>query len=247
MLILTYIVHSAFIPPTTLHSLKRRHELSGPDDGEAVLPSRKRSKVGGLETTVQSKSAKSVRGAVKNTASRQIKALPERRVSQSAKSAFSTFDPTPARADAERASTSGKTTRASASIIPDRTNPGLSQAISLNTAIFITIQSQQPEIATLSFDIPYHSPTQEFIIYEDTAEEELENLLNHSTHSLNIFDDESRFNNTNNTNNLGDETVPLPDISVAGTRKTTRTKKARIPLGELDVAQFYPGMEAEEL
>ncbi|MCJ1463979.1 hypothetical protein MMC07_002589 [Pseudocyphellaria aurata] len=232
------------MPSTTSQSPKRRYELSGADDGEVVSPSRKKNKVGGLDITVLSKSSDSVREAVRNTATRKAKALPNRRSSKSAKPSFSSFDSNPTRADAARAPTTCNTTRASVSIIPNPINPGLPQSMSLNAAISITIQHPNPEIAHLSTSIRYRYPTQEFIIYQDTAEEEFDNLLSHSTLSLNISADESRSTNPNSRG----RNVPPPDSFVtAGTRNMTPTERARIPLGELDVTRFYDGVEAEEL
>ncbi|MCJ1464487.1 hypothetical protein MMC07_003100 [Pseudocyphellaria aurata] len=196
------------IAATEVNKLKRGRESSSLDDEEVlVLPPSKKSR-NGLDVIVQSKSLQSVHQAVRNTAAtRLLKPLP--RFSQSANPAFNSVL---ARDKAGRASAGRR----------QETFAGVMSSHGRTT---------RPSAAIA----PNRSSAGEFSIHQDTADEELENLLSHSTHSLAIAEDADR-------NDPGKENVPPPG-HVPGPRSKMPTKR-RIPLGELDVESVM-GLRSE--
>lgn len=98
-----------------------------------------------------------------------------------------------------------------------------------------------------------------FDIHEDTPEQEMTNLLQHSTCMLDISSDEDceQKLRREKVDGRGKENVPpADDISQTSTRRTTTTvseggmeyEKPRIALGDLDVGDFYAeGVDPSEV
>ena len=123
---------------------------------------------------------------------------------------------------------------------------------SIDAALSGTVSSYKPkpqpqvEASTLEDSIPKGWM---FEIHEDTVEEELGNLMEHSTCTLDISDDESR---QAVKDDRGKENIPPFDYSgsqrhpVATTirpvsRKDMMTDEPRSPLGDLDARDYYAG------
>lgn len=91
---------------------------------------------------------------------------------------------------------------------------------------------------------PTHGKGWHFDIHEDTEEAELTNLLDHSTHTLDISDDESNSSKGDKDNK---ENIPPVDgpaavasaTQVIPTRRDIMTDDTREPLGDLDAKDFY--------
>ena len=87
----------------------------------------------------------------------------------------------------------------------------------------------------------------DFAIYEDTPEQEMTNLLQHSTCVLDINSDEERETRRQRERAEGKENVPPPDdISQTSRPRATRqsaddmmVEKERSPLSEMDVREYY--------
>jgi hypothetical protein len=84
-----------------------------------------------------------------------------------------------------------------------------------------------------------------FEIHEDTPEQEMTNLLQHSTCTLDISSDEEseRKRNRDRAEGRDKENVPPPD-DVSQTRRAPRAddmivEKERVALGEMNTADFY--------
>ena len=86
-----------------------------------------------------------------------------------------------------------------------------------------------------------------FDIHQDTMQEELGNLMQHSTCTLDISDDEGRFAAKDDR---GKENIPPPDYPAVfstpamtavrpATRRDMMTDEPRAPLGDLDAKEFY--------
>ncbi|MCJ1470064.1 hypothetical protein MMC07_008709 [Pseudocyphellaria aurata] len=219
-------------------SLKRSHDSFGLDDGDVVdLPRIKKRKTA-LDVGIFKISRADLK-AVRDTAARPIRPLPKRRVLQTAKPSII---PIPAALDVgifkiSRAEFKAlqntligareTTTQPSASYPPEPSGHGLSSAISLTTKLHHRSKS------SISFPTPHHATVHsaQETIYQDNPEEELDNLLSHSAHSLAISNDGDW---SASRNYLGKENLP-PLGYVAGARM--RLKRVRIPLEELDVTQ----------
>ena len=121
---------------------------------------------------------------------------------------------------------------------------------SIDAALSGTVASHKPkvrrhaEITRLEETMPKGWM---FDIYEDTEEEDIGNIMEHSVCTLDISDDEGRFGKEDR----GKENVPPPDFSAAvnipddaGPRSTSRrdmmADEPRTPLGDLDAEEFYP-------
>jgi hypothetical protein len=119
--------------------------------------------------------------------------------------------------------------------------------------------------AALSGTVPSYAPTPKptiastleesvpgnwlFEIHEDTPEEELGNLVQFSTQTLDISDDESK---VRERDERGKENIPPSELGLVApiadirpaTRKDMMTDEARTPLGDLDAREFYaPGCD----
>jgi hypothetical protein len=90
-----------------------------------------------------------------------------------------------------------------------------------------------------------------FDIHVDSEQEEMTNLMQHSTGVLDISDDESK---TSIGDDRGKENVPPAELGIdlprsvevtaliaaAATRKANKMDEDRSPLGELNAADYYP-------
>ena len=82
-----------------------------------------------------------------------------------------------------------------------------------------------------------------FKIYEDSPEEELGNIMEHSTGILDISDDEESIAKKNDR---GKENVPPPEVAsviatapAPATRKNLMVDEPRSPLGDLEASEFF--------
>lgn len=90
-----------------------------------------------------------------------------------------------------------------------------------------------------------HRKSWQFEIHEDTPEEEMANLMEHSTCTLDISDDESRAAAKEDKDNK--ENIPPIDgpaamslsTQITATRRDMMTDETRSPLGDLDAKEFY--------
>lgn len=119
---------------------------------------------------------------------------------------------------------------------------GVTRPFSLATALSQKkpVQSQTKTPASWCFDI-----------HVDTEQEEMTNLMQHSTGVLDISDDESK---SSPSDGRGKENVPPSDLGIdiprseqsvslaatAATRKASKMEEDRAPLGELDASDYYP-------
>jgi hypothetical protein len=90
-----------------------------------------------------------------------------------------------------------------------------------------------------------------FDIHVDSEQEEMTNLMQHSTGVLDISDDESKISTADDR---GKENVPPAELGIdlprsrevialveaAATRKAGKMEEDRSPLGELNAADYYP-------
>jgi hypothetical protein len=122
----------------------------------------------------------------------------------------------------------------------------------VNPPPFSLGQSQTPFSidAALAGTVPTHksktSPRNgwHFDIYEDTREDEMSNLIQHSTCTLDISDDESASHKGDKDNK---ENIPPIDgpaaigysSQIIATRRDMMTDEPRSPLGDLNAQEFY--------
>ena len=120
---------------------------------------------------------------------------------------------------------------------------------SIDAALSGTVSSYRPEplqhvsVPTLEEAVPN---SWMFDIHEDTPEDELNNMMEFSTQTLDISDDEGR---RAAKDDRGKENIPpmdYPSLSVGSvevtrpvSRKDMMTDEPRTPLGDLDAADFY--------
>ena len=121
---------------------------------------------------------------------------------------------------------------------------------SIDAALSGTVASYKPEpvqnaaVSTLEESVPNGWM---FDIHEDTVDEELGNLMQFSTQTLDISDDESRLAAKDER---GKENIPpvdfpsLTNVQTVGanrpvSRKDMMTDEPRTPLGDLDASEFY--------
>lgn len=117
-----------------------------------------------------------------------------------------------------------------------RINPAASSSsapFSLNAALAGTVPSKPKTKPT--------KKTWDFKIYEDTPEDEMSNLMEHSTCTLDISDDEARASPKGDRDNK--ENVPPGDYFAATNSSVARrdmmSDESRSPLGDLDAKDFY--------
>ena len=126
---------------------------------------------------------------------------------------------------------------------------GLSNGLpfSIDAALAATVPSHKPEpvaVSTLDESVPKGWL---FDIHEDTPDEELGNLMQFSTQTLDISDDEGR---VAEKDDRGKENIPPsehPSLSIAPvatthrpvSRKDMMTDEPRTPLGDLEASEFY--------
>lgn len=206
-----------------------------------------------LDDIIKSKSSSFVLTTVKGTTSRQINPLPStRRFSQAAKAA-PTFTSVPAHASVGRPaaklrgvmSNRRKTARINPPDFSNGSGQGAILPFSLDTALSGTVTSYGTNTTTkhkLNDTVP---KAWRFVIHEDTEDQEMGNLLEHSTCTLDISDDESC---VRAKNDRGKENIPpTDDMGVAApmnnvvpvSRKHMMTDEPRTPLGDLNAADFY--------
>lgn len=102
-----------------------------------------------------------------------------------------------------------------------------------------------PTYKSKSKSKPTHRKSWEFDIHEDTQEDEMANLMEHSTCTLDISDDESRAAAKQDKDNK--ENIPPVDgpaavgfsTQLTSTRRDMMTDEPRNPLGDLDAKDFY--------
>ena len=125
--------------------------------------------------------------------------------------------------------------------------PQLSLAAALNGTLAYAKPAQKlnKHVTTIEESIP---KSWEFAIHEDTPEEEMVNMVHHSTCTLDISDDESR----RTKDERGKENIPPVALTLTGaavnqsqitlvapSRKDAMTDDARTPLGDLNPKDFY--------
>ena len=118
--------------------------------------------------------------------------------------------------------------------------PRLSLAAALNGTMAYSKPSSKPvkHVPTLEEALP---KSWAFDIHEDTPEEEMVNLMGHSTCTLDISDDESK---ASSVEDRGKENVPPMDMATVGTvpavsRRDAMMDEVRSPLGDLKAEDFY--------
>ena len=115
---------------------------------------------------------------------------------------------------------------------------------SLDAALSTCVPSRRMPKKSKPIDVHNGNPKSwNFQIYEDTPEEELGNIMEHSTGILDISDDEET---SAKKNDRGKENIPpLETLNVVSTIPTPATRKnmmvdeARSPLGDLNASEFY--------
>ena len=100
--------------------------------------------------------------------------------------------------------------------------------------------------AALAGSIPRNSKKKgskkgwDFRIYEDSPQDEMANLMEHSTCTLDISDDESRASKGDRDNK---ENIPPPNspelVATMAARRPAASQEPRSPLNDLDVKEFY--------
>lgn len=122
---------------------------------------------------------------------------------------------------------------------------GVARPFSLATAL----SNGKPKIATPSK--PKGPASWFFDIHVDSEQEEMTNLMQHSTGVLDISDDEAK---TSTADDRGKENVPPAELGIdlprsrevtalaaaAAARKASEMEEDRAPLGELNAADYYP-------
>lgn len=228
------------------NALKRPYDPSALHDGDSenvdpmLMPLSKKSK-SGLEDIILSKSSQFAVTTMRDTPARPIRPLPASR--QAAKPTPASFTSKPPPASAGRLPTKlkgvmskrRKTTRINPPNFSIGSVQGSSLPFSLDTALSGTVSSYKTTASAKHM----------FVIHEDTEDQEMENLFNHSTQTLDISDDESR---AGGRDDRGKENIPPVDAMYAAaptnnviptSRKNLMTDEPRTPLGPLNPAEFY--------
>lgn len=239
--------------------LKRSYDPSDLDVGDQenmdptlLSPPSKKSK-SDLDDIIKSKSSSFVLTTVKGTKNRPIHPLPStRRFSQAAKAAPS-FTSMPAYTSVARPaakvkgvmSNRRKTTRINPPDFSSLSGQGAILPFSLDTALSGTVTAYGSNTTITRKYGDTVPKAWRFDIHEDTEDQEMEILLDHSTCTLDISDDESRISAKNDR---GKENIaPTVDMGVATpmnnlvpvSRKHMMTDEPRTPLGDLNPADFY--------
>ncbi|RGP69002.1 hypothetical protein FSPOR_4979 [Fusarium sporotrichioides] len=122
---------------------------------------------------------------------------------------------------------------------------GAAAPFSLDAALKGTIPGYAAKPAPKEPVLPDMKASWFFDIHEDTPEQEMTNLLQHSTCTLDISSDEEseRKRNRDRAEGRDKENVPPPD-DVSQTRRSPRAddmvvEKERVALGEMNTADFY--------
>lgn len=242
------------IVPTIEKAIKRSYESSGFDDAENIdptvsLPPNKKTK-GCLDDV---KPSKYVLTTTTNASARPKLPLKTRRIAKPAQPIFSSVPAPAAHAEAARIrpgrspvkpkglmSNRRKATRVNPPGFAD--DKGVSLPFSLDSALSGTVGSYEQKRETK----PAHMPNRggNFIIYEESEDEQMGTILSNGTTRMDISDDEGSMAK----DNRGKENIPPTEgllgvspttIEVPATRRNMMTDGPRSPLGDLDAAAFY--------
>jgi len=121
------------------------------------------------------------------------------------------------------------------------TEPSSGLPFSIDAAVAGTV----PAYKSKSKAKTTHRKSWQFDIHEDTPEDEMANLMAHSTCTLDISDDESRAaakqdkDNKENIPPVDGPTAVTFSTQVTATRRDMMTDEPRSPLGDLDAQDFY--------
>lgn len=116
---------------------------------------------------------------------------------------------------------------------------------SIDAALSGTVRSYVPNLATLEASTLDEKIPRSWLfdIHEDTPEEELGNLVQFSTQTLDISDDEGK---AQDHDHRGKENVPPSEVLASGnnhvaliSRKDLMTEETRAPLSELNSLDFF--------
>ena len=127
-----------------------------------------------------------------------------------------------------------------------RVNPPSSSAVESTDALPFSIDaalSGTVPKSTLNSKAP-HGKGWQFDIHEDSRDDEMANLMEHSTHNLDISDDESNSSkgdkdNKENIPPMDGPAAMIPTTQVTTTRGDVMTDDTREPLGHLEAKEFY--------
>ena len=125
-----------------------------------------------------------------------------------------------------------------------RVNPPSSSAVESTTGLPFSIDAALAGTVPKYKSKPTHGKGWQFVIHEDTKDDELTNLMEHSTNTLDISDDESSASkgDKDNKENIPPTDGPAAVVSatpVTATRRDMMTDETREPLGDLDAQDFY--------
>ena len=129
-----------------------------------------------------------------------------------------------------------------------RINPPTSSTADTNAGLPFSIDAALagtvPAYKTKSKSKSSHRKGWQFEIHEDTPEDEMANLMEHSTCTLDISDDESRAVSKEDRDNK--ENIPPVEgaagrlsTQISATRRDMMTDEPRTPLGDLDAQDFF--------
>ncbi len=125
-----------------------------------------------------------------------------------------------------------------------RVNPPSSSASDYSNGLPFSIDAALAGTVPKYKSKPTHGKGWHFDIHEDTEEDTLGNLLQHSAYTLDISDDESHSSKGDKDNK---ENIPPTDglaavasaTQISATRRDMMTDETREPLGDLDAKDFY--------
>lgn len=124
-----------------------------------------------------------------------------------------------------------------------RVNPPSSSAGESTTGLPFSIDAALAATVPKYKSKSTHGKGWQFVIHEDTRDDEATNLLGHSTCILDISDESSSSkgdkDNKENIPPLDDPAVVVSATQVTATRRDMMTDEMREPLGDLDAKVFY--------
>ena len=123
--------------------------------------------------------------------------------------------------------------------------PNAGLPFSIDAALAGTVSTQKTKTKSRPSSKGWH-----FEIHEDSPADEMANLMEHSTCTLEISDDEGRQSPKGDRDNK--ENIPPLDFQTMGNVPTSRrdlmTDEPRSPLGDLDAKEYYPeGCDASSI
>ena len=251
------------LPVALNSSVKRRYspETYSDNDSENVDPnlfsSKKSKNLDGLPIKASKPSAFVLKASNSTPAMTPRKIMTPKRLSLS-----TTAKPAPYSAPAGRSPKSKRSgalsrRRISASPFTRVDPPSFGQSSSLPFSIDaalsgtipsytpLSTKSATPAAPTLAVDVSSMPRSWQFEIHEDTPDEELGNMMEFSTQTLDISDDESKVleRADKGKENIPPELIGAPALATAHisriTRKDLMTDEARTPLGDLDASEYY--------